>query len=334
MRDIFWETEAGQQTDFEYEYIDRVVLKKIDHRNHFGRTSSIFVKKNPVIVYSCDEKTLSTTMLKQLSNLERYYLIHLSNENLQHDASYYRAACAVLRSYYDPNILWPQTFCLPLGFKTGFLNREKNNADNRKYAWCFAGQVKSHRANMIALLQTLTPNYVHLTNGWNSADGLTVSELTSLYRETVFIPCPFGFINPDSFRIMEALEYGCIPVCLKFYGADYFKFVYGDHPFLVASSWQDACEKMRYLLVNQDILRQKQELVIAWYDKFKNDLADDVKVILAEDGGKLPLKSKQFEYQTEGRRSLTMRSLYRLHFGCGISSRIFHRSVSRRAFYR
>ena len=79
-----------------------------------------------------------------------------------------------------------------------------------------------------------------------------------------FPPCPYGYLNPDSFRIMESLESGCIPIVQKFLFIDYYKLIFGDHPFIVLNKWKSVEKEITNLLSNPKALektRRSMEMV-------------------------------------------------------------------------
>ena len=62
-------------------------------------------------------------------------------------------------------------------------------------------------------------------------------------RRAKIVPCPAGPATPDSFRMAEALEAGCVPV-LDAWSPEphrapgYWDLVFGDHPFFVIEDWE------------------------------------------------------------------------------------------------
>lgn len=306
-----WRTQPGKQTEFEFEFITKVLLRDTPHQVSAGPGAE--AQPGALIVYSCDRPKLGGDLTDFLESVPERILLHLSNEGLNHRTGYYRRSRAVLRSYYDPNIRDPHVLTVPLGFKSGFLNEKAVDFDKpRSLVWSFAGQMKSHRREMEAGLRGLLPHHLHATGSWDAKDGISVQRLRDIYSDTVFAPCPFGNIHPDSFRVMETLEHGCIPVTIRFLGSDYFRYVFGNHPFLVCKDWDEAAVTIRNLLAAPEQLRRKQEMVRDWYAGFKADLARDIRTAL--DGSPDRVTSPQFAFQREGRRDLSLRLRYRLHF--------------------
>lgn len=319
---IIWQTVAGQQTEFEQQFLREVVFAQTPHIACFDDGRCEQPADDAVIIYSCFGAHPSAAMVDYLARSRGYSLVHLSDERLQHDWSHYRNARAVLRSLYDPRQKNDRVFTLPLGFQSGFLNKAAQvDVDAKDLVWCFAGQMKSHRRKMVSVLSTFSPNKVHVTSQWSDPGALKPEAMAALYERTIFVPCPFGFRNPDSFRVMESLEGGCIPVVLTFLGEDYFRFIYGEHPFIVATTWAKAATEMRGLLADPARLRARQLAVMEWYAGYKRDLALDVRDII-QGTANGSLRSSQFRFQAEGMRRATIR-LYSLYFGRGPIRRLF-----------
>ena len=305
---IVYETKAGAYTEFEFEYIANVILKNVDKQFFFDNAQLSIIKDNPVIVYSYDGRFLPDAFLNYFKKNKNYILFHCSNEGLNHNAGYYSKANAVFRQGgWDPNITRKNTFSIPFGFQSGFLNRapEKLILSNKTLYWSFFGAIKSNRVAMKKALDKISPNFHFTSSGWDSADQKGPKEISEYYKKTIFLPNPFGNIHFDCFRTMEGLEYGCIPVCVKFHGFDAYKYLYGDHPFIIEKNWELATKKMQELINNPDALQKKQLEVWAWYQKFKDDLSNDVKKILH--GDTQNLVSKQFYYQRKAKYNILLR---------------------------
>lgn len=308
---IIWQTPAGIATDFEEEYLTQVLFKYINADSCFDNAGLLVKQDNSVVVYSSNAKHISHAFKKYLLSVKNFILCHLSNESLNHKSEYYKYANAVLRSYFDPLKIAANVFFIPLGFKSGFHNKIQNkiNLSDRNYNWAFAGQLKNHRKQMLEGMKNIPSDFIYITSRWNAHDQLSVNEIIEIYKHTIFIPCPFGSVNPDSFRIMEALEYGCIPVVVKYKGIDYYKYIFGDHPFIIGNTWVDAIQQMNQLLDKKNVLQTKTEIVQEWYIKFKENLSVDIRSILSQSEIK-PLVSKQFYYQQAAKYNLKLRYIF------------------------
>jgi hypothetical protein len=315
-------TDPAQEPDFWGEYLAEVVFSATPHTmRHVPPCDIAAIDSNAVVVYSGFDARPPRELLSALGDLSGYSLVHTCDERLQHNAAHYGDGRAVLRCYYDPRLRMENVFAIPPGFKTGFLNHESVDLGAKDLVWCFAGQVKSNRKKMLGEFARLTPYRAHLTGQWNDPKGLDVEDMRRLYARSIFVPCPVGYQNPDSFRVLECLEFGCIPVVLSFLGEDYFRFVYGDHPFVIASTWAKATAEIRGLLADPASLQARQRALVDWYARYKRDLALDVRDILL--GARHDaLRSRQFHYQKTGMKPRTVRR-YNLYFGHGLIRRLF-----------
>lgn len=314
IKNIVYQTAPGEQTDFEFEYIDKVIFRNVSHRNYFDFNSCTLLKENPIIIYSNDLRNIEDALNEYITKNKNYILFHLSNEHLNHNAGYYRHANVVFRSLYDPNIQSKNVFVLPLGFKSGFINLYKNEIPQyqRDLVWTFVGQIKSNRQEMKDTFEKIKPHHIHTTSGWSSADQKDIQAIAELYKRTIFVPCPFGNIHADTFRVMECLEYGCIPVGLKFLGIDYYKYIFGTHPFVVKDDWRQCVKEMERLLNDKESLRRKQLEVYEWYTAFLQRLSNDVSRIVKGDTENL--ESEQFALQRKGMKDLALRFKFYRHF--------------------
>jgi hypothetical protein len=197
-------------------------------------------------------------------------LFHISNEQLNHNCYYYDFANIVIRNYYDPNIKFKNVITVPLGYKGGF--NKKNTFlkfSEKKYDFCFIGQLKNDRMEVLTYIQKYDKKYVHLTNKWDCPTALNSDDLYKIYSETLLIPCPMGNVNFDSFRICEALESGSIPVLKNYNNINYFNFIFGDNPIPIVNNWFELDNLYKKIILNPDdeILK-----INTWYINFKNNL--------------------------------------------------------------
>jgi len=275
---LIWQTFNGDQTNFEFEYTTEVLFKNIEHNKIFDDGQLSTVLDNSVIIYSNNSNNISDDFNNYLNKFVElgytFYLLHFSNENLGHNCDYYSKANHVFRNYYDSNITSQNVTFIPLGVKTGFINKNKNFLETKEYEFVFIGQPKSDRQELLSVMESMENVFIHKTNSWNCSTSLTQDECISIYRKTKFVPCPMGWVHPDSFRLMECLESGSIPILKNYNNLEYFTKVWGDSPLPVVNSWD---EITNYYKMNEEDFLKLKTLVFNWYKEFKIQLTLKVK---------------------------------------------------------
>jgi hypothetical protein len=279
---LIWQTKEGDETEFEIEYLRNLIFKEFEKIEIFDNKTYNTVLNDSVIIYSNNSDGVSEEFISYLKKYKEnnytFYLFHLSNENLNHNYEYYELSNHVFRTYFDEKIITDKILFVPLGVKSGFLNKKSDFSLNQKdINFSFIGQPKSDRGELISILESLPNNFIHKTNSWNCSTSISQNECINIYMKTKFVPCPMGWSNPDSYRIMESLESGSIPIIKKYDNLNYFEKVWGNSPIPVVSEWEE--------LINFSNLSDKEyfdlyKRVFDWYPKFKENLSLNIKNII------------------------------------------------------
>lgn len=281
-------TRPGSETDFEYDYVYNYVLYNLEHDNLQDDLPRVLVYSG----HGQQEHPSSSEILPD------DVLIHLSNESLRYNYRFLSHSNVVLRQYYNPFVWKRNCYAIPLGWKTGLGNHENLVGAHDKFMFCFIGQIKGYRRPMYEAFRHIEKlGYFSMSEKWNS-NTLTDADVKQIYLDSTFALVPFGTVHADTMRIMEVLEFGCIPIVVKYLGGEYFKYVYGKHPFVVGKDWSDARKQVELLWANKDLLHEKQIMVSNWYSDYKKRLKDDIEDIL---NGKRPSRCEQWKYQKFGR---------------------------------
>lgn len=227
---------------------------------------------------------------------EKVALIHLSDEKLRHRRGIYKAFRVVLRHYFDPRLsLKRNVYHIPLGWTSAF-NGQIRNEEPPSYLWSFCGAVKSDREEMLVQLEDIGASFTHFSSGWGSDDQLPPEEVRQVYADSNFVLCPQGNAHIDSFRVMETLQAGSVPMTVKFLGRDFFRYTFGNHPFVVADDWQHAARIMKHFDGHPDeaiLLRARTRL---WYQDYLTRLSQDL-ALIAQGAPLRQLRGEMFRIQ-------------------------------------
>lgn len=270
---LIWINNSRWEEDWIHEMLSEVqadILTIIDSKHEVFLDKSIIVTSAPNI-----EKYQAYFAEYKRRGL-KFGIIHLSDENYDHPHDFYEAAPFVIRNYWHKKFTEANNVSfLPLGYKKNFWDNFSGyikNAEDRKYNWSFAGQLK--KSTRICMIQNMKkiPNYfIYEIFDFNSPDSLSAETYRDLLLESIFIPCPRGWWNLDSFRLSEALECGCIPIVEKT-PFDYFSKAFGDsYPFPSVSSWDDLPRILRPLLSNPARLEKLRQDCFHWWINYKEN---------------------------------------------------------------
>ena len=246
------------------------ILKKIKY-NIIENETNLEKEDTLIIVDSSVEKKVELyTELKLICS--KIFLLHLGDESGEYDLStvyencnhIWRTFCS--NKYFENN----KVKCIPIGYKSGVSNKQKNN---RKYKWAFTGTPhKSSRHDLLFQFSDIEPFFCHKTQKFDQKI-ISVDEMSEVLSLTEFIPCPNGFFHPETYRVYEALECGCIPIVEKAY--KYYDRLFPTNPFLKVDMWAEAKPIIKGW--ENDQIKLKRDECRIWWSNLKNELQKSIK---------------------------------------------------------
>ena len=248
-----------------YEILKNIKYKIIDSEKSLQKEDTL------IIVDSNPEKKIELYDKLKFS-CSKIFLIHLGDETGEYDLSQVYNKCNyILRTfcsnkYFKSN----QVQCIPLGYKSGITDLQKNN---RKYKWAFTGTPhKSSRHDLLFQLFDIHPFFCHKTEKFNTKI-ISVEEMSEVLSSTEFMPCPNGFFHPETYRLYEALQCGCIPIVENAY--KYYDRLFPNNPFVKVDKWMDA--KFIIKSWGNDEIKKRQKECKSWWSSYKLNLQEIVK---------------------------------------------------------
>jgi GR25 family glycosyltransferase involved in LPS biosynthesis len=152
---------------------------------------------------------------KELETLGRpFRVIHLSDEDcLDGIALYQNRMCQkVLRNYVRPG-LNSKVSVIPLGFATSKGDTGKPYKQ-RTLEWSFHGSKGASREALLSPLKPFEPHECRFIPQFMDKSATPFQDYQALLAESKIVPVPSG-MNPETFRLYEALEHGCIPLYVR-----------------------------------------------------------------------------------------------------------------------
>ena len=269
---LIWQVDKSKY--YEADWIAEI-FSGIPYTEHLDGHFSVF-ENDSVIVLTVHEPPFPDQIKSYFDEMDkrnyRYAIVHIEDELYGQTTEFYKNAQFVLRNYWHKKFLRDKNVVpFPIGYKVGFWhgrqNKQTPEASQRDYVWSFAGQIiqKPTRQEMIAQMKSIPCTYyIHETFAWADPKSLSIIDYRNLLLKTIFVPCPTGWWNLDSFRVYEALEAGCIPIVEK-KPFDYFSKLFGRYPFLSVDRWEEAPDLINHLLADPVRLEQKRQQCLKWW---------------------------------------------------------------------
>lgn len=285
--DLVWQCnrELAWEEDWLHELLTGFTVNSIDDGDY-----KLYINNSIIVLSSVHNFKGHHEYFEQLRDMHYAYgIIFLSDEECRAPTDFYQHAQFVFRNYWHKKFVGKDNVhVFPLGYKSGFwkhCSRQIKSASERSYVWSFAGQItkKPTREAMIQAMKRVDCYYIHETFAWADANSLAVNRYQDLLLNTIFVPCPTGWCNLDSFRVYEALECGCIPI-VESRPFDYFGLYFGKHPFLVIESWDQAPALISALLCNPIQVEERRQSCHAWWLAYKEKLKKEWREVIYKSG--------------------------------------------------
>jgi len=248
-----------------YEILKKIKYKIIEDENDLEKNDTLII-----IDSSVEEKDELYIKLKLICS--KIFLFHLGDEGGSYDLSTIYKNCDYIwrtfcsSKYFQNN----KVECIPIGYKSGVSNRKRAN---RKYKWAFTGTPhKSSRHDLLFQFMDIEPFFCHKTEKFDRKI-ISVEEMSEVLSLTEFIPCPNGFVHPETYRLYEALECGCIPIVESTY--QYYDRLFPNNPFIKVNKWSDARPIIKGWEKNQ--IKKKREECEIWWNEYKDKIQNFIK---------------------------------------------------------
>jgi len=152
--------------------------------------------------------------------------------------------------------------------------------DPRPVDVSFAGQVTHERRHdcVRALRKLADQITVDVVETPGFTQGMPRDQYLRRMAASKFVACPSGPVSPDSFRLFEALEAGCVPLAdglppNPHYLPGFWEMIFGDNvPFPIIYDW-DSITDPATMQGRIDAWPFTVNTVFAWWQRYKRDLA-------------------------------------------------------------
>ena len=210
-----------------------------------------------------------------LSNkVKKIFLIHLGDEGGAEKKDLVYSLCEhIWRTFSLPMFKnFKNVTSIPIGYKFDPI-KDNINILKRNYKWSFLGTTHgSSRYDLLNKHKNITPNFINLTENFSGKKSMDTNDYYKILNNSIFAPIPHGYFHPETYRLYEALEAGCIPIIENPF--QFFDNFLPNNPLLSVNSWEDSSTIIKKYLENKkdiEILRNK---INDWWTQHKENLKE------------------------------------------------------------
>ena len=247
-----------------------------------------------VVIY-LELNQIDLQLIRYIKSLgKKVVLYHMGGEKNDKDISAYDECDLVFRNYYFESIIHNKdyirkVFWVPNGFRTGVGPRHPSQLKRPPGRQCLAAflgwinnsdSYNNERASFAAPASACGDNlYVMSSNGF--AGGYNIGLYSAIMEDSIFAPCPSGN-SPETIRLYDALELGCIPISLShefLFSSDALA-MNGPVPFPILGSWSELpkfLEQMKFKTTsNPSEIIELQQRCVDWWSNFKINMQQKI----------------------------------------------------------
>ena len=210
-----------------------------------------------------------------LSNkVKKIFLIHLGDEGGAEKKDLVYSLCEhIWRTFSLPMFKnFKNVTSIPIGYKCDPI-KDNINILKRNYKWSFLGTTHgSSRYDLLNKHKNIMPNFINLTEDFSGKKSMDTNDYYKILNNSIFAPIPHGYFHPETYRLYEALEAGCIPIIENPF--QFFDNFLPNNPLLSVNSWEDSSTIIKKYLENKkdiEILRNK---INDWWTQHKENLKE------------------------------------------------------------
>ena len=257
-------------TSWIYTIIEQAKYEIIDHVNKIDEKDQLIIIDSQLSI----KKELYEKLSKKCSSI---YLIHLGDEGGTEDINLIYNYCKhVWRTFGLPKYFNNHKItCIPIGYKSG-PNLQNKEIIKRKFLWSFMGTIHgASRYDLVHQNENLKPHFINKTLSFASEESLDTEKYYGILHDSIFIMVPHGYLHPESYRLYEALESGCVPIIENPH--NFYNNFLPKNPLIKINIWKESPEIIKKLFNNKNKLKEKSDEINFWWKNYKKNLQNQFK---------------------------------------------------------
>jgi hypothetical protein len=188
-------------------------------------------------------------------------------------ALYENKMCTKVIRNYVRSGLNAKVSVIPLGFATSKGDAGKPYKE-RTLEWSFHGSKGVSRETLLEPLKAFAPYDCRFIPQFMDKSATPFQEYQALLAESKIVPVPGG-MNPETFRLYEALEHGCIPLYVRCEGDTQFWNWLRTHLHLMEiKSWAQGAKVLELFRSNPAKAEQYRLGLLKEWNAWKQDCAN------------------------------------------------------------
>ena len=211
----------------------------------------------------------------ELSNkVKKIYLIHLGDEGGAEKKDMVYSLCEhVWRTFSLPMFQNSKNISsIPIGYKSNPKN-ENIEISKKSYLWSFMGTTHgSSRYDLLDKHKKIEPNFVNLTGDFSGKNSMDTENYYRILNNSIFAPIPHGYYHPETYRLYEALETGCIPIIENPF--NFFDNFLPNNPLPKVKRWQESSNLINNYISNEKEIEKLQKNIQSWWSEHKENLKE------------------------------------------------------------
>ena len=215
-----------------------------------------------------------------LSNkVKKIFLIHLGDEGGAEKKDLVYPLCEhIWRTFSLPMFKnFKNVTSIPIGYKCDPV-KDKINILKRNYKWSFLGTTHgSSRYDLLDKHKNIMPNFINLTEDFSGKKSMDTNDYYKILNNSIFAPIPHGYFHPETYRLYEALEAGCIPIIENPF--NFFDNFLPNNPLPSVNSWEDSSTIIKKYLENKKDIEIVGNKINDWWTQHKENLKETFLII-------------------------------------------------------
>ena len=213
------------------------------------------------------------------NKVKKIFLIHLGDEGGAEKKDLVYSLCEhIWRTFSLPMFKnFKNVTSIPIGYKCD-PKKDKINILKRNYKWSFLGTTHgSSRYDLLNKHKNIMPNFINLTEDFSGKKSMDTNNYYKILNNSIFAPIPHGYFHPETYRLYEALEAGCIPIIENPF--QFFDNFLPNNPLPSVNSWEDSSTIIKKYLENKKDIEILGNKINDWWTQHKENLKETFLII-------------------------------------------------------